>query len=374
MIRSVNTALVLAAVVLGGFLIAAALGWNPFTLLMMKDQSTHELRVVGASGDFDAIIKKSQENLLRSNSSIDYETSRMYEAYGFFMKGGLENRTKAIEIVRETYKNAGSPESKAAVLNQLVQFLGVDKSKELFDLVFTAEPFSEFYVKDSFAKSLANIAAESYRQQHSVVALGYSLFPHTAALSAANAEKNLSSEDRAKHVEAITSALPALEEAYQEEMRRFRDADPLKKVIPFRYYYWRGLLLSIVSRSDASRFEEAKKAYEDVFAYYETTKNADGTYPATLELRLWESDIGYTLLLLRKGGDENKELAHNRIRSLIQRIEANPKLHEAGYVQQLRLIAKSEKAPQGTAVKNVTLIAKAFPEFGAFVSKYGVTL
>jgi hypothetical protein len=334
--------------------------------------SSKDLAQISLGNDYNAILQKTQQ-VSSTASQTTFNEAQADAAYANFMLGSPEQRLEAISIARQQYLTATTPGEKARFLDQVANFVTVAKTSDVFNAVFNNEPFKKFNKNGQFSASVAALEQESYNDRHSVVAAGYILFPHVAALTNLDGNYQLTDAQKKEHAKAIADGIPAITQAYQEEVARMT-SNPWGVQTPYSYYHWLAYLYGAASRGDPQYEKLAKQNYEALFSYYDSVKGPDGGPLPVLQSRTYEDRMAYARLLLFIGGADNIAAADEQIKMVIQMASSDPNPSQNIYIALLKNIAAGNTLTQTYSVGVMQQTANAYPPFKNFVAKYGVVL
>jgi hypothetical protein len=375
--KTITAVLSLAALVLllvGG---TAFLYWKGVSIpgLSKTSPSVLQIQQQMIGGDFATLTQDSTIALQNAPNQKTYDTAQAAQAYAEFMQGTSAGRLDGVRIAKDRYTSAKTDAQKGSAIDQLIQFVTVSRTNEVYGAVFYNPPFNVYYKKDDYTGTIARLAQESYNYQPSLVSAFYRILPYEAALTNWDKIYTLTADQKKADVQAIKGGLPLLDAAYASE-KAATAGSPLAVLVPYTYYNWESILYSAMTTVDSQYAPNARQSFESLFSYYDSTKGADGRAPAILELRIYENYLSYARFLMGQGTPDDLTQARAQLAALVQTISADPQLHEHGYIAYLRSVAKQQgsSATQTAVVRQLKLYANLYPPFGDFVGQYGVVL
>lgn len=333
----------------------------------MSDLTT--LQSLVTQGDY-ARAAQEAANIASKTSDADAKAkAERLESYSRFMSGLTEEQVKAVGTTMKTYQadvQSGDIRRQARDISRMLEYVTASRDQAVFDAVFSG-PFATYEVEGDLGASLTALANYSMSLTPTTIAAFTSTAEYLYPLSNFDKVYTLTASEKKEAVQKLLPLIDRAKSTYATETRIPGYNDVMG---PARYNYWLGIIYGAMATVDSQYLDESEAAFQEIFNYYDTARDANGAPYALVESRLPMADYAWANTIFKVTGTTRKDDIAMHLDRLIARVSAKPENFENQFLPLIR------KMVLGTAMsqkESFLALADVHKPFADFLESYGLT-
>lgn len=291
-----------------------------------------------------------------------------------FLSGESDAQIRAVESAKHRYLvSADYPPEQVRIINELLAYIGMNSVGEddVYDAIFSNEPFSHLRIDGDRAGSLRALAEYSYELSPTTDALFRIAWWHADRLLNIYGSWEVSETEKVSHRTAIQKMLTQAEMLVVKE----KEATALRQnpMLMPRYHFWRSTLFGVLARFEPIYFERMGAERDLLRALYESSGALDGTHHVGTAILVPYVDLYYAQALYEHDPEDvSWDMITPILDDMITVVDTNPAIHRAGVLKLFAHIASLSPEEQQRQYAHYVAFAKAVPSFSDFLSRSGV--